>query len=165
MRIQAPELLIRNRPVPGACRSPPPELHLDPFSAKPHVMASGTGKTPRARTAALGRRWRVGVPGPRQPTAACLAARAREHDDERDICRGARALPTVKGRHGGLGTAAEANDLEARVAVVLQRAGHLVEEVGKVGREVMRQVGKAKALSVFAGACRSSTSSARCSSC
>jgi hypothetical protein len=30
--------------------------------------------------------------------------------------------------------------------VLLQRTGHLVEEVGQIGWEVMRQVGKAKTL-------------------
>ena len=42
-----------------------------------------------------------------------------------------------KGSHGAFGAAAEADDLAALRVVVLKRTGHLVEEIGELGREVM----------------------------
>jgi hypothetical protein len=43
------------------------------------------------------------------------------------------------------GAPAEANDFEALALVILQRAGHVVEEIGEVCREVMRKVCEAEA--------------------
>ena len=59
-----------------------------------------------------------------------------------------RACPEdeCKAGHDRLGAAAEADDLQALDVVVLKRPNHLVEEVGKVGWEVVRKIGKAEAL-------------------
>lgn len=45
-----------------------------------------------------------------------------------------------------IGASTETDDFEAPRVVILKRAGHLVEEVGQLGREVMREVGEAEAL-------------------
>jgi hypothetical protein len=48
--------------------------------------------------------------------------------------------------HRALRTTAEADYLEALLVVVLERAGHLVEKVREVGREVVREIHETEAL-------------------
>jgi hypothetical protein len=79
---------------------------------------------------------------------ARLPARIRKHDDERVfVGMLKRSAENERERcHRALGAAAEADDLKALDVVVLERAGHLVEEIREVGREVVRQVGETEAL-------------------
>jgi hypothetical protein len=62
---------------------------------------------------------------------AGLAARVGEHDDERVFVGMLQRRPEDEreGGHTALGTAAETDDFEAPLVVVLERARHLIEEL------------------------------------
>jgi hypothetical protein len=84
---------------------------------------------------------------------ARLAARVRKQDDERIFVGVLQRRPQrqCERYHCAFGAAAETDDFQALQVIVLQRRAHFVEEVGEVGREVVRQVGEAEP---FEGLCR-----------
>src|ERR1051326_4213717 len=79
---------------------------------------------------------------------ARLPARVGEHDDKRVLVWVFERSPEHKRERcqRALRAPAETDDLQALDVAVLQRGAHLIEEVGKFEREVMREVSETEAL-------------------